>query len=36
MIHGYVNMRAALPSAQQDIEECLAAGLALLPASTAV
>jgi len=31
MIHGYVNMRAALPSAQQDVESLLAAGLALLP-----
>ncbi|WDF75115.1 alpha/beta hydrolase [Novosphingobium sp. KACC 22771] len=30
MIHGYVNMRAALPSAQQDVENLLAAGLALL------
>ena len=30
MIHGYVNMRAALPSAQRDVENLLAAGLALL------
>lgn len=30
MIHGYVNMRAALPSAQQDVENLLAAGLVLL------
>jgi acetyl esterase len=31
MIHGFVNMRGALPSAQQDVEAILAAGLALLP-----
>lgn len=30
MIHGYVNMRAALPSAHQDVESLLAAGMALL------
>jgi acetyl esterase len=33
MIHGYVNMRSALASAQQDIEKLLAAGLALLQKS---
>jgi len=31
MIHGYVNMRGAMPSAQQDAESILSAGLALLP-----
>ena len=31
MIHGFVNMRGALRSAQQDVEAILAAGLALLP-----
>lgn len=33
MIHGYINMRAAFDSAQQDIEKLLASGLALLPKS---
>lgn len=31
MIHGYVTMRKALPSAEQDIERLVRAGLSLLP-----